>query len=841
MSPTLALTLSFEGIGLLTRVDGGWHLLDEVGLDSEDLAAELGKLRDLAANQAGEGFSTLLVLPNDQIKFLSLKLGRKLGTKAQAQVAQVLEEETPYTADQLVFDTRLEGAQTQVAAVARETLAEAEAFAAEHAFNPVWFTAMPESTSFAGAPNFGATAGGAGAQIDFDGQAMQVVGSGPLPDPVPEPTPTPEPQPEPTPEPDVATATPDTDDAQPDNAPAPVETPAEPAPLSFASRREPAAPSTAPELGGMSRDTSKDNSTPEVTSPRIDAPLRFDPSRVVAGLAATDETPESPPAQGDDEGVSFFSRRRSAAPEGSEAKKSTKKKSKGKNKKTPPVVTASNETVAADAPIDTPAEANETLVAELPDTLPRDRDARRKQKDQEKDSLTVFGARASDVRGKPRYMGLILTTLLLVFLALVALWATYFVEDGVAGLLGSDEPEVVVVEPQAAQPVTPAPTVSPSETSPKAVVDLQQPTTTPTLENLGATEEVESAAVDPELLTPDVAEPELQPALTTDTITDSAEIEALLDGEDPRSLTEAEAEARYAVTGIWQKAPLSPLDVPSEVADDVYVPSIDFDLGALDAIALPAPELLLTDTAITGQLNPLAPGTTFEFDERGLVIASPEGTMSPEGIQIFAGRPAILPPAYPKRINVAQALAEQDSQLASIRPRARPSDLIETNERATLGGLTRSELAEIRPRPRPVNIKEADEVDTTPSAQAVATSLRPRVKPSNIAQLAQRATPSATPVVAVPAAATITPSIPTTASVARQATIQNAINLKKINLIGVYGTPSNRSALVRLSSGRYKKVKVGDRLDGGKVAAIADGELRYVKSGKNLTLKMPKG
>ncbi|MCP4825421.1 MAG: hypothetical protein GY892_15090, partial [Shimia sp.] len=83
--------------------------------------------------------------------------------------------------------------------------------------------------------------------------------------------------------------------------------------------------------------------------------------------------------------------------------------------------------------------------------------------------------------------------------------------------------------------------------------------------------------------------------------------------------------------------------------------------------------------------------------------------------------------------------------------------------------------------------------------------------------------------------------IPTTASVARQATIQNAINLKKINLIGVYGTASNRRALVRLSSGRYKKVQVGDRIDGGKVAAIGEGELRYIKSGKNITLKMPKG
>ena len=87
----------------------------------------------------------------------------------------------------------------------------------------------------------------------------------------------------------------------------------------------------------------------------------------------------------------------------------------------------------------------------------------------------------------------------------------------------------------------------------------------------------------------------------------------------------------------------------------------------------------------------------------------------------------------------------------------------------------------------------------------------------------------------------MTPSIPSRASVARQATEQNAINLGKVNLIGVYGSPSDRRALVRLKSGRYVKVEVGDRVDGGRVAAIGDTELRYVKGGRNITLKLPKG
>ena len=35
-------------------------------------------------------------------------------------------------------------------------------------------------------------------------------------------------------------------------------------------------------------------------------------------------------------------------------------------------------------------------------------------------------------------------------------------------------------------------------------------------------------------------------------------------------------------------------------------------------------------------------------------------------------------------------------------------------------------------------------------------------------------------------------------------------------------------------------VEVGDRLDGGRVAAISDSELRYVKGGRNVVLKSPK-
>ncbi|MFO0514597.1 MAG: translation initiation factor 2, partial [Rhodobacterales bacterium] len=92
-----------------------------------------------------------------------------------------------------------------------------------------------------------------------------------------------------------------------------------------------------------------------------------------------------------------------------------------------------------------------------------------------------------------------------------------------------------------------------------------------------------------------------------------------------------------------------------------------------------------------------------------------------------------------------------------------------------------------------------------------------------------------------PEIASAAPSVPTRASVAKQATYRNSINLSKINLIGVYGSSSNRYAMVRQANGRFVRVEVGDRVDGGRVAAISERELHYVKNGTTHKLAMPKG
>jgi len=887
MTSDLALTLSFEGIGLLTRVPDGWHLLGEVGLDSPDLVGDLAQLRAQAVAVGGEDFTTTLVLPNDQIKYLTLPAGRMSEKKRRQKAEDALEAETPYRADQLVFDITMREKTPHVAAVARDTLDEAEAFAVEHAFNPVAFTAIPDEASFSGAPDFGDTAHAraAGIKAKADKTAILVVGQGPLPEPETEPAPQPAPEPEPTPQAelklDIPPAPPVAAEAAVDAVPAPVEKVQEPvAETQSKTPTAPAAPeqTTAAEAPkSEAKPAAKQPATPqkaETTEPaaRKEEAKPEEPAAAFASIRAQKTTPEETKAT---PGLSGVTRKVS----GTNAPSIPTDTGDGK---TPPLRfdpakavaglktakdedktdgAADEDTSDADSEAATFASARSKTKVAGPAPKLGKKQAKKAAKDasaQEKHKMTMFGARPQEVRGKPKHLGLILTTLLLVLMAIVALWATYATEDGLAGLFGQDDPEAVqvAVEPASTEPVS-APEIAVAEDTAADTAASTEPEVVASAEaELAPEPELPSADAPLVVTVPDGMTPNptenvdtalLEP-LAPESITDSAEIEAMLDDVDDGNVDPAEAEARYALTGIWQRAPEQPFEVTTDTSDDIYIASVDRDTIGFDAVTLPAPEALATDLPARAQVNPAAANTTFNLDERGLVIATPEGTLNPEGVMVYAGRPPVFPAAYPKRIIVGQnpQTAESDgNRLATLRPKLRPSDLVEQNERANFGGRTRAELAAVRPKLRPENAKLDDEKDTTPTQYAVKVSPRPRLKPANIAQLAARAAPetSGTTVTAaaVPAAVSVVPEIPTTASVARQATIKNAINLNKVNLIGVYGTSSNRRALVRLSSGRYKKVQVGDRIDGGRVSAINQDELHYTKGKRQVVLKMPKG
>ncbi len=815
MKPSFALTLSVDGIGLLHRSSAGWALVGEVPLDTADLADALRGLREKALVLEPEGMSTKLVLPNEQLRYLTIDASDDPGDAARG----ALDGATPYAVDDLAFDWVAHEDRIEVAAVAVETLAEAEAFAQEHGFNPISFVGRPLDGQFAGEPFFGITEVALAKGISKDGiirdQSPVEVSKAaipPAPDLAPEPA---EPPAGPAPDEEAQT-----DTATPDTAEAETATPVA-AFSSIRASRGTAQDRAAAPLDGVSREgdaprvtlrpveeeSLDDSAPPRVTGISASALPQEDVSPPVApatsippapkdGLTPAEKLPEAdftedfaasanePSFEAEASGTSFFSRRSRGAP-----------------------ATAGAPAAALDEPQD------------------------------ERARMTVFGAREkAGVGGKPRFLGLILTAILLLFLIGVAAWASIFLDDGLTRFFRDDrEPAVAILPDPAPEPATEAAT----EAAPVEQVSLQPDQPPRSVRDDPATEIL--GRVTPEDLSPDAAM------------------------------------ARYAATGIWQLAPQPPAEAAAREFEDFHQTTLDPEPDFGDAVALPTVPTSLVDSAMRAPPPPPAADARFILDDQGLVLASPEGALTPEGVRVFAGLPEVsLPDALQQRpeprIDEPEEISpEARAQLALLRPNARPEDVEEQIERSGLSGRTRSELAGLRPEARPQSAQEAAadaaaQVDPASleaaveqavaqpdpvagaTSQAVRTSLKPNTRPSNFAAIVQRAeeraqaqTQAQAQTAQVATTQRVAPNIPSSASVARAATETNAMQFQRVNLIGVYGTQSNRRALVRTSNGRYHKVKVGDRLDGGRVNAIGDGELSYQKGGRNIILQMPSG
>jgi hypothetical protein len=76
MKPNFALSLSFDGLRLMHRVSGGWHLVGQIALDDADLTGALDRLRAAADTLEPNGISTKILITNDQIKYLALDTTR---------------------------------------------------------------------------------------------------------------------------------------------------------------------------------------------------------------------------------------------------------------------------------------------------------------------------------------------------------------------------------------------------------------------------------------------------------------------------------------------------------------------------------------------------------------------------------------------------------------------------------------------------------------------------------------------------------------------------------------------------------------------------------------------
>jgi hypothetical protein len=475
----------------------------------------------------------------------------------------------------------------------------------------------------------------------------------------------------------------------------------------------------------------------------------------------------------------------------------------------------------------------------------------------------LLARKPSQPQGPSMRTGLVLTLALLVLLILIAVWSVVFLPDSpMARLFGTGDTAATAQADGDIEPPSPAL----PETAP-AVADTTPPVDPEALADTEFAEDIAPAAppapepaVAPPLPTPVATLPPLDADQTLPGIDADLDLPPLPPLPDTALPSIAEAEALYASQRIWQRPPDRPAFSPFTLTDDIYIASIDPEIAAVDAVALADPRI---DAREVLRRVPTPPpfGARLNRDARGLITPTAEGVLTPEGAFVILGQPAVAAIPRPREIAPtpqapAAILNVEDAILRAIQPRPRPINLDETRERQLLGGFSRTELAAMRPTSRPVSAQEdaaraslfpqsqtADTGSATlvgATARAVAASRVPRARPADFATTVAAATRQpAAPATVTAAAFAPAPSIPSNADVARAATNRNEISLRDINLIGITGTSSNRSALVRLPSGRFVRVAVGDRLDGGRVAAIGTTSLQYVVNGRNITLEIP--
>jgi type IV pilus biogenesis protein PilP len=200
----------------------------------------------------------------------------------------------------------------------------------------------------------------------------------------------------------------------------------------------------------------------------------------------------------------------------------------------------------------------------------------------------------------------------------------------------------------------------------------------------------------------------------------------------------------------------------------------------------------------------------------------------------------------PQTVSTAAASVSE-----SARPRPRPggtttaalsaaiTDAVATAAaepaRVAATAATTALVAAPRPAPRRIAAVAFQQPKPTFSAQAPTVSRgtvpapKPTVQaaPAPVRQVAV-ATPAPAPAPAIPRAAP-----------ARAAPQSVGLQRNEVSLVGVFGSPSNRRAILRLPNGKMTKVEAGDRVDGARVAAVGPDSVRLSGRSQDIVLKLP--
>ena len=928
MKPDFALSLSFDGITLLHRTKPGWNIIGTAKLDSAALESDVADIRRKALSLDSRADNVKLVIPNEQIKFI--KLLRPDGAQSndiEAVILDHLQGATPYHVSELRFDWIASKSDLYVAAVAIETLQEAENFAETHSFKPLGNVAIPPKDSFIGEAFFGTALGGQ-QQMEWYDQEIDI-----------SPSPSPE------------------------------------ALLKIAPKPLPPEPPIARNKGRIT--AQKKAANPDPKQPRLSTQL----------TKQINEEAENVPVSLNDLGTAFP--RILSQIEGKlEGQEQADKPTVFDVDETR--ITANAASPSADPILKRHGFEHKVTTEKIRNVLRHTKKrlsagvsalravlktllqtALRQTKMAGvgatqfikicKHKLFVEGVVPLVQRLQPILRKYVLKArdwglpvmLLSASVLLAGFTATYFIVTRSADPSTDLALKVETVSADAdadadankkidvlrsIQELSPAPEAerrrgltglegfTTTDTQAKAEVFSETPL-------LGLSELQTSAGFDLSIVEKLPMKRALSrlDSLATPTSTrtrNGTELAPEAKIEIPQTdrssqlntpefipngpMTPEELRRVYVSTGVWPMAPKAPYQASTKALEDLYIASIDADIRAHDPVILQSPDEFLTDstkdlaipllkkakplglatgdpaiempnepsakTLVSPNINALrvlpdvtlrppsmAPQPLAELTPSIITQDSNKTAISqPDALPSIDALTRLDPPSVTGFGNQATdpifenaATENAENQSSETNPTSElvskpPSVSSEEDAIASTDPQTPQApepaidmLAQSRPLIRPQALVAALRAKEKAFEEALNTSIRPKIRPA-LTEIAQSDTLISRLFSALDEGdeANVDSPIadePSSARVSERATLEKGLNLRKVNLLGTYRFGNSRKALILMPNGSKRMVKVGDRLDGGQVAAIDEEELRYIKSGLNIILSMPSG
>ena len=926
MKPDFALSLSFDGITLLHRTKPGWNIIGTAKLDSAALESDVADIRRKALSLDSRADNVKLVIPNEQIKFI--KLLRPDGAQSndiEAVILDHLQGATPYHVSELRFDWIASKNDLYVAAVAIETLQEAENFAETHSFKPLGNVAIPPKDSFIGEAFFGTALGGQ-QQMEWYDQEIDI-----------SPSPSPE------------------------------------ALLKIAPKPLPPEPPIARNKGRIT--AQKKAANPDPKQPRLSTQL----------TKQINEEAENVPVSLNDLGTAFP--RILSQIEGKlEGQEQADKPTVFDVDETR--ITANAASPSADPILKRHGFEHKVTTEKIRNVLRHTKKrlsagvsalravlktllqtALRQTKMAGvgatqfikicKHKLFVEGVVPLVQRLQPILRKYVLKArdwglpvmLLSASVLLAGFTATYFIVtrsadpstdlalkvETVSADADADADKKIDVL-RSIQELSPAPEAerrrgltglegfTTTDTQAKAEVFSETPL-------LGLSELQTSAGFDLSIVEKlpmkralsrldSLATPSSTRTRNGTELAPEAKIEIPQTARSSQlntpefipngPMTPEELRRVYVSTGVWPMAPKAPYQASTKALEDLYIASIDADIRAHDPVILQSPDEFLTDstkdlaipllkkakplglatgdpaiempnepsakTLVSPNINALrvlpdvtlrppsmAPQPLAELTPSIITQDSNKTAISqPDALPSIDALTRLDPPSVTGFGNQATdpifenaATENAENQSSETNPTSElvskpPSVSSEEEAIASTDPQTPQApepaidmLAQSRPLIRPQALVAALRAKEKAFEEALNTSIRPKIRPA-LTEIAQSDTLISRLFSALDEGdeANVDSPIadePSSARVSERATLEKGLNLRKVNLLGTYRFGNSRKALILMPNGSKRMVKVGDRLDGGQVAAIDEEELRYIKSGLNIILSMPSG